>query len=582
MARDWGSPARQIWWSVVGSLVASAAFYLTNQVPLFRLYAIDPPDSTFDPWEKAIFVLQAAVVGGLTIRLARAAPLRPDEDSIGARTFRQFYTGWFWVWVTWCALYCWLTVVALLGEQIATQIGNGAFWSTVAWSTADALNLANGLAFFWCFLVLDKPSVSRSPGSTDTATANRDDAFKRAYQLAFLVGCGCFLLSMADHFGQPLFLNHIGNFSLVLFVALGMAFLFGRLDGIQLRIPRSQLAILYLYALLQLPYALFPSWSRDPEFMRPALFLAALAFKVFLYQLLKQRIEDGSLKDYIEIEAEQWFTTHPRDPVSRLNAGPVSATHGHRWILRGPGRLVLLLLSIGVASLLLLALVVGLGPVENEDLEIARTDLVVDFQQWRTVPDGAVETRVSPMFLDITVAATRASSNVDLYEHEFASSSDLVDISCLTHPFTVHRIGNPVGARDVKSRIVRIDISREVVGRPFEIELRAIIWNTDQVRGWAGRLVRHTEDEFELRIVLPCDVEQFDHHVERVGGFGGHAKIPDAKPRRVGVREIVWNVGTPGRDHLYTIEWDWPRTYREKTHLQQSVAIRPHPASRIH
>jgi hypothetical protein len=89
----------------------------------------------------------------------------------------QFIAGWKWAWAAWLALYCWLWLHgSATGKPDAV---------------ADVLNCLTSFPLFWCFFVLDKPSVA-VPGNPE-----RNAAFRKAIGTTWGIGAGVAVLAVA-------------------------------------------------------------------------------------------------------------------------------------------------------------------------------------------------------------------------------------------------------------------------------------------------------------------------------------------------------------------------------------------------
>ncbi len=106
-------------------------------------------------------------------RTARHRPGSPPITRVGHEAWGPFLRGWTGLWMAWLFLYVWLTLAWCGLFQIGT---------TATWIAADLLNLCGGFAFFYLFLVLDKPSVPAQ------GQPERDRGFRRALGL---VGAIC-------------------------------------------------------------------------------------------------------------------------------------------------------------------------------------------------------------------------------------------------------------------------------------------------------------------------------------------------------------------------------------------------------
>jgi len=228
-----------------------------------------------------ILHLVHAAIAGLLLAIQFSPFLRPQTSGAGdhpiaARCLAQFIAGWRWAWVSWMALYAWLWLGAASGP------GPDA--------VADLLNCITAFPLFWCFFVLDKPSVA-VPGNP-----GRDAAFRKAIGTTWGIGAGVALVAVAGRL-HLWGLNEFGLVFLGLYDGLAIAFLVGRFDSHWMKVPRWMLAPLYGYALIQMIYVFFfnlpPAWQIYT-------YLVALLFKVCLFLVVTHLLHAGNLRQYLE------------------------------------------------------------------------------------------------------------------------------------------------------------------------------------------------------------------------------------------------------------------------------------------
>jgi len=195
---------------------------------------------------------------------------------IARKCLAQFVAGWRWAWAAWLALYAWLWIYATSG-------GN-------PYPVADVLNCLTSFPLFWCFFVLDKPSVA-VPGNPD-----RNAAFRKAIGVVWGIGAGVVVLAYAGRL-HLWGLNEFGLVFLGIYDGLAIAFLVGRFDSHWMKVPRWMLAPLYGYALIQMIYVFF--FNLPPEW-QVYTYLVALLFKVCLFLVVTHLLHAGNLSLYLE------------------------------------------------------------------------------------------------------------------------------------------------------------------------------------------------------------------------------------------------------------------------------------------
>jgi hypothetical protein len=201
----------------------------------------------------------------------------PERDhAIARKSLAQFIAGWRWAWACWLMLYLWLWLHA----------GSGAQPDPIA----DILNCLTSFPLFWCFLVLDKPSIAL-PGDPE-----RNAAFWRAVGTTWGIGAGVCLMAVAGRL-HIWGLNEFGLVFLGLYDGLAIAFLVGRFDSHWMKVPRWMLAPLYGYALIQMIYVFF---FKLPAEWQIYSYLVALLFKVCLFLVVTHLLHAGNLRQYLE------------------------------------------------------------------------------------------------------------------------------------------------------------------------------------------------------------------------------------------------------------------------------------------
>jgi hypothetical protein len=232
------------------------------------------------PGAPAVLHLVHAAVAALLLGiqftgLFQAQPIGADHP-IARKCLGQFIAGWRSAWGLWFALYAWLWALTALGRN--------------PYPVADILNCLTAFPLFWCFFVLDKPSVP-APGQPD-----RNASFRKAVGVTWGIGVGVMLLAAAGRmhlWGLTEFcLGFLGIYD-----GLAIAFLVGRFDSHWIRVPRWMLAPLYGYALIQMVYVFFFNLPAEWQIYT---YLVALLFKVCLFLVVTHLLHAGNLRVYLE------------------------------------------------------------------------------------------------------------------------------------------------------------------------------------------------------------------------------------------------------------------------------------------
>jgi hypothetical protein len=242
------------------------------------------PIGIVPPVPPILHLVQAAIAA-LLLAVQFTPFLKPQaiaerDHPIARKSLAQFIAGWRWAWACWLMFYLWLWIHA----------GSGAQPDPVA----DILNCLTSFPLFWCFLVLDKPSIAL-PGYPE-----RDAAFWRAVGTTWGIGAGVCLMAVAGRL-HLWGLNDFGLVFLGLYDGLAIAFLVGRFDSHWMKVPRWMLVPLYGYALIQMIYVFF---SKLPAEWQIYSYLVALLFKVCLFLVVTHLLHAGNLRRYLEAAEE--------------------------------------------------------------------------------------------------------------------------------------------------------------------------------------------------------------------------------------------------------------------------------------
>ncbi|HKE25659.1 MAG TPA: hypothetical protein VKB88_25045 [Bryobacteraceae bacterium] len=267
--------------SVVSTLATTVALRLgyTALAAAGATFASAPGAAA--PGAPAVLHLVHAAIAGLLLAVQFTGFFQPQtisarEHPIASQCLAQFIAGWRWAWALWLALYTWLWVLAALGRN--------------PYPVADVLNCLTSFPLFWCFFVLDKPSVP-APGQPQ-----RNAAFRKAVGVTWGIGAGVALLATAGRL-HVWGLNEFCLGFMGIYDGLAIAFLVGRFDSHWIRVPRWMLAPLYGYALIQMIYVFFfnlpPAWQIYT-------YLVALLFKICLFLVVTHLLHAGHLRIYLE------------------------------------------------------------------------------------------------------------------------------------------------------------------------------------------------------------------------------------------------------------------------------------------
>jgi hypothetical protein len=296
--REYAGPRRR---SLAAEILRSALSTLATTIALRLGYVVlAAAGATFvagpgsaAPGAPALLHLVHAAVAALLLGIQFTGFLKPQtidgrEHPIARKCLAQFIAGWRWTWALWFALYGWLWALTALGRN--------------PYPVADVLNCLTAFPLFWCFFVLDKPSVP-APGRPE-----RDASFRKAVGVTWGIGAGVALLAAAGRM-HVWGMNEFCLGFLGIYDGLAIAFLAGRFDSHWIRVPRWMLAPLYGYALIQMVYVFF---FNLPQEWQISTYLVALLFKVCLFFVVTHLLHAGNLRVYLE--AAEDGKLGPREP----------------------------------------------------------------------------------------------------------------------------------------------------------------------------------------------------------------------------------------------------------------------------
>ncbi len=224
--------------------------------------------------------------------------LHPTTNPIHSTTqaasgsFDQLLNGWKLLWGTWIVFYC------CLGAQWFHLFPDTA--KSYIPAISDALNIINAFFFYYLFFVLDQPSVPTEE------QPNRARSFRRNILVTGLIGGGVYLASTFFSYseinsGLPKDTANLLSNLVPAYIAVGMAFFFGRLDSHYLRLHRIILAPLYLYAVIQLYWG--PEVPDNSRFNsgRVAILVMALVLKFVIFYTFSRLLRDERFQSYFVV-----------------------------------------------------------------------------------------------------------------------------------------------------------------------------------------------------------------------------------------------------------------------------------------
>lgn len=267
-------------------------------------------ESVYAAWRPMMAILHLGLVA-LVLFLTSDPPLRSPgapESPLINRVRSQFLCGWRAIWISWGVLYAWLLWV---------WAGNPPGPDWWPWACANILNTVSCVAFYYCFLVLDKPSIPTK------ANPGRSQDFHRSLRVFTYCAIACALLSVLgpalgsmteDRSALVRLVMSGGPISVSLLSAVAMAYFFGRLDSRYMLVRRRMLWPLYMYVGLQMSWAAFPE---ENSLLYVLHFGVVLLLKVYMAFVIYKWL-DGPLMVYFATVLDRPDTLEQR----RLSTAP--------------------------------------------------------------------------------------------------------------------------------------------------------------------------------------------------------------------------------------------------------------------
>jgi TIR domain-containing protein/PDZ domain-containing protein len=245
-----------------------------------------------DSWRLA--VIHVGVVGiFLFIIFTPAGLLRRDKllgSKLAGRAFNKFIKGWVFIWVAWLVLYLYMGVMWYLAGVLDGVPCEPCFYTAI-----DFLNISNSIVFFYLFFALDMRSLASNK------PRNKNGQLRQSVKTVIVLGFFVLLLSSLGRFNL-LKLHLFGPIVSGSFVAVSMAYVFGRLDSHYMTVSRWMLAPLYLYAVVQVVGPLLIGLQHYEY--ESAFFFTAFVLKIYLFVVVTIWLHDGSFENYFNRGSE--------------------------------------------------------------------------------------------------------------------------------------------------------------------------------------------------------------------------------------------------------------------------------------
>lgn len=218
------------------------------------------------------------------------------KSEIAKICFKQFSYSWLTVWISWFILYAWNTVISISNYD--------KWWAKFG---TDATNVLSTTALFFCYLVLDKPSVK-----TETAP-KRSKHFWRSLSFVITLSFLILIMSLFARYSNKNTTANAANVAIIInsiYAGLGIIFLSGRLDSHIIQLGRAWIAALYCYGLVQVFYGFHDNIG---DLILPTYILVML-LKIIFFLVILFLITNRSLANYLD-ESVANYEIGPRSSI---------------------------------------------------------------------------------------------------------------------------------------------------------------------------------------------------------------------------------------------------------------------------
>lgn len=198
-----------------------------------------------------------------------------------------------------------------------------------------------------------------------------------------------------------------------------------------------------------------------------------------------------------------------------------------------------------------------------EGFQLLADERIVDLRGWQEVPLDNLHELRSPVTMTTRRKFRRIGRDDSLAFLSHTSGHDLFQTST-PFPFQVFgRRGDVfIGAERMKSRLLRIDVSKVPVGQEFEVRQVATYWNSLQTEQeqWFGAM--GYEGAFKISMLLLFPEEKPARSYElRVAPTNREAPVLYQGPRIVLEGEdgtwLFWEIPNPQASKVYRVDWKW-------------------------
>lgn len=246
----------------------------------------------FPNWQKyVIFTVYALQASVLMVLIAVAALQRPkthEEYPRASRAVREFQTLWVTLWVIWFIFYVVLAAQEFLAAK-ENVVAVSPYWDL----GANLFNNLQTVFILLCYVCLSVPTQSNDQGKNYVRVGGILGVLLAVIFVVTIVNWLFILIVQpkSDDLGVTIFRLLSG-------ITLGtaLALLVGQLGNIHIHASRVYISALYLYAVIQLSYAIFGG----SKYVQEIFTTMSLPLKLMLFVQLHSLIRSGRLLFYME------------------------------------------------------------------------------------------------------------------------------------------------------------------------------------------------------------------------------------------------------------------------------------------
>ena len=196
--------------------------------------------------------------------------------------------------------------------------------------------------------------------------------------------------------------------------------------------------------------------------------------------------------------------------------------------------------------------------------EVYAHDRVVDLAQWKYVPDGERDKKLSRIVFTDRLTVKRLKESHGFFTLRHATTGKIpIDFRSDTHRIDPRETGEqPQGGMGALIRIfdVAFDVRNQPLGQWFDIHLESVYWNAmnDYEKAWTGFPILYKTNRASLEIRFPSGkpIRRWERR-EGARDTTTSDLVNDTAARYSEGRTITWVIENPNRDWVYKVLWQW-------------------------